>query len=79
MTIEDYLYRPATVTVPAGTTVTFSNRDSAPHTATSKEAGAFESGTIEGGESGRVVLGEAGTFAYYCLFHPFMKGTVVVE
>ena len=79
VTISDYEYDPATITVPSGTVVTFTNRDSTPHTATSKESGAFESGSIDTGESGEVKLEEAGTFAYYCAFHPFMKGTIEVE
>lgn len=79
VTIADYLYDPETITVPAGTTVTFTNRDTTAHTATSKDSGAFESGSIDTGKSGEVRLEESGTFAYYCLFHPFMKGTIVVE
>jgi plastocyanin len=79
VTIQDYTYKPASITVPRGTTVTFTNRDSTPHTATSKESGAFESGSIDTGKSGTVKLEESGTFAYYCAFHPFMKGTIVVE
>jgi plastocyanin len=77
--IQDYTYKPARVTVPEGTTVTFTNRDSTPHTATSRESGAFESGSIDTNKSGSVTLEETGTFAYYCVFHPFMKGTIVVE
>jgi plastocyanin len=79
VTIKDYLYKPVSITVPKGTTVTFTNRDSTAHTATSKEAGVFESGPIETGKSGKITLAKSGTFAYYCLFHPFMKGTIVVE
>jgi plastocyanin len=79
VTIKDYIYKPASITVPQGTTVTFANRDSTAHTATSKESGVFESGPIEPGKSGKVTLEKSGTFAYYCLFHPFMKGTIVVE
>jgi plastocyanin len=79
VTIEDYTYRPASISVPKGTTVTFTNRDSTPHTATSKESGAFESGSIDTGKTGKIRLEESGTFAYYCAFHPFMKGTIVVE
>jgi plastocyanin len=79
VTIQDYAYAPASITVPEGTTITFTNRDSTPHTATSKKPGAFESGSIDTGKSGKVTLDEAGTFAYYCVFHPFMKGTIVVE
>jgi plastocyanin len=79
VTIKDYIYKPATITVPKGTTVTFTNQDSTAHTATSKQSGVFESGPIETGKSAQVTLDESGTFTYYCLFHPFMKGTIVVE
>jgi plastocyanin len=79
VTIKDYIYRPATIAVPKGTTVTFTNHDTTAHTATSKQAGAFESGPIDTGKSAKVTLEKTGTFAYYCLFHPFMKGTIIVE
>ncbi len=79
VTIADYTYEPAEITVPKGATVTFTNRDSTPHTATSKQSGVFESGSIDTGKTGKVRLEGSGTFAYYCLFHPFMKGTIVVE
>jgi plastocyanin len=79
VTIVDYTYEPARISVPAGTTVQFTNRDSTPHTATSKQSGAFETGSIDTGKSGTVTLAEPGTYAYYCAFHPFMKGTIEVE
>ena len=79
VTIKNYKYAPADLTVPVGTTVKFTNEDSTPHTATSKESGAFESGSIDTGKSGTITLEKAGTFAYYCAFHPFMKGTITVE
>jgi plastocyanin len=79
VTIADYLYKPADITVPKGTTVKFTNEDSTPHTATSRDSGVFESGSIETGKSASVTLEETGSFAYYCLFHPFMKGTITVE
>ncbi len=77
--IEDFLYAPDELTVPAGTTVEFPNEDGSPHTATSKEMGGFDTGTIKPGASGELTLDEPGTFAYYCAFHPFMKGTITVE
>jgi plastocyanin len=61
VTIEDYIYKPASITVPSGTTVTFSNRDSTAHTATSKESGVFESGPIDTGKSAQVTLDKSGT------------------
>jgi plastocyanin len=79
VTIQNYTYKPASLTVPVGTTVEFTNQDSTPHTATSKQSGAFESGPIDTGKSGEITLDKTGTFAYYCVFHPFMKGTITVE
>jgi plastocyanin len=79
VTIQDYTYRPAAITVPAGTTIAFTNEDTTAHTATSKESGVFESGAIQPGKTGKITLKQTGTFTYYCVFHPFMKGTIVVE
>ncbi|HVO54058.1 MAG TPA: cupredoxin family copper-binding protein [Solirubrobacterales bacterium] len=79
VTIEDFEFDPATITVAAGTTVRFTNEDSSPHTATSKQSGAFDTGTIKQGESATVKLDEPGTYAFFCAFHPFMKGTIEVE
>jgi plastocyanin len=79
VTISDYTYGPAQLTVPAGTTVEFTNKDSTPHTATSKQSGAFETGSIDTDKTAKVTLEDPGTYAYYCAFHPFMKGTITVE
>jgi plastocyanin len=79
VTIADYTYEPATITIPAGSTITFSNEDSTPHTATSKKSGAFETGSIDTGKSAKLILDQPGTYAYFCAFHPFMKGTIEVE
>lgn len=79
VTISDYTYKPAQLTVPAGTTVEFTNKDSTPHTATSKQSGAFETGSIDTNKTATVTLKKPGTYAYFCAFHPFMKGTIVVE
>jgi plastocyanin len=81
--IKDFLYAPAAVTVPAGTTITFTNSDSAPHTATSGRSprpdSVFDTGTLTKGERKAIRLTRPGTFAYYCAIHPFMKGTVTVR
>lgn len=80
--IKDFLFEPAAVTVPVGTKLTFTNEDSAPHTATSGPSpelrGVFDTGTLTKGQSKSVTLTKAGTFAYYCELHAFMKATVVV-
>jgi plastocyanin len=77
--IANFAFAPPDITVAKGTTVKFSNEDETAHTATAKESGAFDSGTIEPGKSAEVTLDQSGTFAYYCSFHPFMKGTITVE
>jgi plastocyanin len=79
VTISEYEYHPASITVPVGTVISFTNRDSTPHTVTSTQSGVFESGPIDTGKTKRIKLEKAGTYTYYCAFHPFMKGTVRVE
>lgn len=79
VTIRNYEYKPATTTVPVGTVVKVTNDDTTAHTVTSKEAGTFESGSIEPGKTATIKLEKPGTYAYYCAFHPFMKGTITVE
>ena len=76
--IADFEYAPETLTVPAGTKVTWSNSDEAPHTATADD-GSFDTGTLRDGDEVGVVLDEPGTYSYYCRFHAFMKGKVEVE
>jgi len=78
--IEDFLYAPKTVTVKSGAEVKFENLDTAPHTATIAEgAMKFDTDTIAKGETKSVTFDKPGTYAYICLFHPYMKGTVEVE
>jgi plastocyanin len=81
--ITDFVYAPAAITVPAGTTITFTNDDSAPHTATSGTSptpdGIFDTGTLKKGQSKTVKVTKPGTFAYYCAIHPFMKATLTVK
>jgi plastocyanin len=79
VTIKEYMFKPPDITVPAGAKVKFTNEDTTAHTATSTESGAFESGAIQPGKSAVITLKQAGTFTYYCAFHPFMKGTITVE
>jgi plastocyanin len=75
--IKSFAFNPASITVPAGTTVTWTNQDLAPHTATADD-GSFDTGRLEQGQSGTVTFDKPGTYTYTCTFHPNMKGTVVV-
>ena len=74
--ISDFKFGPADMHVAVGTTLTFTNDDDQPHTATS--AGNFDTGAIQPGASATVTLATAGTFSYACSFHPFMTGTLTV-
>ena len=79
VTIVDFAYDPAEITVPVGGTVSWTNEDAAPHTATAQDREALQSGTIASGESYEQTFDTAGTYEYFCEFHPNMQGTVVVE
>ena len=76
--IRGFKFEPAATTVAVGTVVTWTNHDTAPHTATSVTAGKFDTGTIESNQSKSVTLNEAGTFEYLCSIHPQMRGTLTV-
>lgn len=78
VTIADFKFMPPRISVAAGTKLVFANDDTAAHTATADDR-SFDTGSIRRGKRGSVTLDKPGTFAYICDFHPFMKGTVVVE
>jgi plastocyanin len=78
--IKNFAFKPPHVTVAPGTTVTWVNRDKAPHTATSTQPrGAFDSGKLKQGQSYAFKFKHPGTYKYYCKIHPDMKGTVTVR
>jgi plastocyanin len=77
VTIDGASFSPADLTVKAGETIVWVNRDLLAHTATAKN-GAFESKVIQPGESWRFVAKTPGSFPYTCAFHP-MKGTLTVR
>jgi amicyanin len=74
--IEDYKYHPAELTVKAGDTVTWINKDKMKHNARGES---FDTGLLATDESGEIVFDSAGTFEYHCTPHPYMTGTVIVE
>lgn len=75
--IRNYGYTPDTLTVKAGTRVTWTNHDATAHTATADQGG-FDTGTINPGKSKTIDLRLAGNYPYHCLFHAFMTGEVKV-
>lgn len=78
ITIVDDSFKPATVTVSAGSKVTWTNHDDDPHTVTSVQP-LFDSKGLAQGDTYSFVFRKPGTYAYYCKVHPFMKATVIVK
>jgi LPXTG-motif cell wall-anchored protein len=78
VTIADFQFTPAQITVDQGDTVTWSNSGPSAHSATAT-GGSFDTGIMPAGQSRSHTFNEAGTFAYFCTPHPNMHGTVVVR
>jgi amicyanin len=80
ITISNMAYSPATLTVKAGTKVTWTNQDGVAHSVTSSDGSsmAFDSGLLGKGQTYTLTFTQPGTYDYHCSVHPFMKGTVVV-
>ena len=76
MKIEGYAFEERTLTIKAGTTVTWTNEDVASHTVTGD---AFDSGKLSQGAKWSYRFTEPGTYTYYCAYHPSMTATVIVE
>jgi plastocyanin len=75
--INTWAFTPPEVTIRAGETVTWRNTGALAHTATAT-GGQFDTGNVDPGTSKSVTLSTAGTFAYQCTPHPWMKGTITV-
>ncbi|MGD9890374.1 MAG: cupredoxin family copper-binding protein [Dehalococcoidia bacterium] len=78
VSIIDFAFQPASVTVPVGAIVTWTNNGMAPHTSTSS-AGGWDSGRLASGQSFSFTFSQPGSFSYICMIHPQMMGTVVVQ
>ena len=75
--IVDFAFKPGTLTIAKGSSVTFANRSKVAHTATRE--GSFDTGVIKPGKSATVAFKRKGTFAYECMIHPSMHGKIIVE
>jgi plastocyanin len=78
VTIDNFSFRPQTITVVVGTTVTWTNRDDIPHTVVSDD-GVFKSKARDTDEKFSYTFDKAGTYPYHCSLHPKMTGQVVVH
>jgi len=89
VTIENFAFMPQTLTVKAGTTVTWTNKDSAPHTVTSADGistsaktTSLFNGSVNSGASFSYTFTKAGTYYYVCTIHKSqagMHGEIVVQ
>nr|WP_253869828.1 cupredoxin family copper-binding protein [Mycobacterium sp. 1164966.3] len=75
--IDDFAFVPLTLTVAAGTTVTWTNHDEEPHTVAASD-GSFRSPGMGTGGTFSHTFAAPGKFDYICSIHPMMHGTVVV-
>jgi plastocyanin len=76
--IDNFVFGPQTLTVPVGTTVTWTNGDDIPHTSVSTE-GVFKSKVLDTDEKFSYTFTKVGTYPYYCTIHPKMTGQIVVQ
>ena len=81
---EPNCFIPDPVTVEVGAIITWANTDTAAHTATAGSAadgpsGVWDSSLIMAGGSYSYTADTAGTFDYFCMVHPWMEGTIIVE
>ena len=78
-TIKDFTFGPETVTVKAGGSVTWTNKDSANHNVAFDDKSVKGIGNLREGQNGKVSFAKAGTYAYVCTYHPGMEGKVIVK
>jgi plastocyanin len=77
VSIDNFTFQPAQLTVKVGTTVTWKNHDDIPHTIVS--AGKFRSKTLDTDDGFSFTFTAAGDYKYFCSLHPHMTGMIKVE
>jgi len=76
--IDNFSFSPATITIPVGTTVRWTNRDDIPHTVVNDKE-TFKSKTLDTDEQFSYTFTKPGTYEYFCSIHPKMTGKVLVQ
>jgi plastocyanin len=76
--VKNFAFVPDKVTINAGQSVRFVQDDDTPHTVTGVD-NSFDSGNLDKGKTWTHTFDKAGTYAYFCAYHTYMKGTVVVK
>jgi plastocyanin len=78
-TMANIAFEPASITASVGDTITWTNNDSAQHTATVTSDPTCTTETLSDGASGGIVFNTAGSYEYFCKIHPTMTGTIEVS
>ncbi len=78
VTISDFAFTPASITVAKGSSVTWTNNGPSTHTVTAGDS-SFNSGNVAAGGKFTHTFSASGTFAYHCTIHPQMTGSVTVQ
>ena len=78
VTIDNFTFNPQRLTVTAGSTVTWTNKDDIPHAIASSNP-LFRSGAFDTDGNYSFTFTTPGTYQYFCYLHPHMTGTIVVE
>ncbi|HEY1800854.1 MAG TPA: cupredoxin family copper-binding protein [Terriglobales bacterium] len=76
--IDNFSFLPPTITVKAGTRITWTNADDIPHNVVSNDQ-SFKSKVLDTDEKFTYTISKPGTYIYYCSIHPKMTGKIVVE
>jgi plastocyanin len=80
VTISNFAFGPAVLTVAPGTKVTWTNSDDEPHTVMSADGGmTFKSPALDTDDKFAVTFDKPGTYKYFCSIHRHMIGTIVVK
>ena len=77
--IDNFTFTPQTLTVKAGTTVTWTNKDDIPHGIAATNNAFTRSKALDTDDSFSFTFTTPGTYQYFCYIHPHMTGTIVVE
>ncbi|MGC1777174.1 MAG: cupredoxin family copper-binding protein [Xanthobacteraceae bacterium] len=77
--IDNFTFTPQTLTVKAGTKITWTNRDDIPHGIASDNNAFAKSKALDTDDSYSFTFATPGTYKYFCYVHPHMTGTIVVE
>jgi plastocyanin len=78
ITIKDFKFSPASLTIKAGSTVTWKNLDGEPHVVVS-DTGLFRSGALDQNDVYQYKFTEPGVYKIFCTIHPYMRATITVQ